>query len=123
MSFLKKFCTMVILLLWLSINSTESTSLDQQFFMKNKKSKHMLLFEQFPSLATKIAHVKLGTFPTLIKKLSTLETPLSCSSLYLKDDGKTGLLFGGNKVRKLEFLLADALQKRAEYYHCWRSRI
>src|SRR5690606_30930923 len=33
--------------------------------------------------------------------------------IYIKRDDLTGLAFGGNKVRKLEFLLADALDQGA----------
>ncbi|TYP49229.1 1-aminocyclopropane-1-carboxylate deaminase/D-cysteine desulfhydrase [Thermosediminibacter litoriperuensis] len=34
--------------------------------------------------------------------------------LYIKRDDKTGLVTGGNKVRKLEFLMADAVKKGAD---------
>ena len=35
--------------------------------------------------------------------------PPPCPALFLKDDGETSSVFGGNKARKLELLLADAL--------------
>jgi len=34
--------------------------------------------------------------------------------LFIKRDDETGLATGGNKARKLEFLLADALEKQAD---------
>ena len=36
-----------------------------------------------------------------------------CPRIYLKRDDLTGLAFGGNKARKLEYLLADALSNQA----------
>jgi D-cysteine desulfhydrase family pyridoxal phosphate-dependent enzyme len=36
-----------------------------------------------------------------------------CPRIYLKRDDLTGLAFGGNKARKLEYLLADALANQA----------
>lgn len=75
------------------------------------------LFEQFPKLKRKVPHIQLTNLPSPIKKLDHLCKELSCQKIYIKDDGLLGnmplneVLFGGNKVRKLEFLLADAIQK------------
>lgn len=51
-------------------------------------------------------------------ELATLPTPLRAQNLdraeiLIKDDGASGSLYGGNKVRKLEFLLGDALARGA----------
>ncbi|MCS7386603.1 MAG: D-cysteine desulfhydrase family protein [archaeon GB-1867-005] len=63
----------------------------------------------------------LGRFPRV--KLVTLPTPLEYAprlseelgvKIYMKRDDAMELAFGGNKVRKLEFLLADALEKGAD---------
>ncbi len=72
------------------------------------------LFAQYPSLKGKIPHVSLGNFPTPIEHLSKLGTEIGADHLYLKHDGISGPLYGGNKIRKLEFLLADALHKKAK---------
>ena len=40
-----------------------------------------------------------------------LERALRCPPLYVKRDDMTGFALGGNKVRKLEYLAADALAK------------
>ncbi len=72
------------------------------------------LFELFPGLAEHIAHVPLAVLPTPIVKLDTVASKYGAHALFCKDDGKTNIaLFGGNKVRKLEFLLADALRRHA----------
>jgi D-cysteine desulfhydrase family pyridoxal phosphate-dependent enzyme len=53
----------------------------------------------------------LATLPTPLLRARNLETALGPRSprLYLKRDDLTGFAFGGNKVRKLDYLLADAL--------------
>ena len=56
--------------------------------------------------------VTLGIFPTPIQKLENISKILH-TNVYIKRDDLTGLGLGGNKVRKLEFLLADAKQKGA----------
>ena len=56
--------------------------------------------------------VKLGLFPTPIHRLDRISSLLH-TNVYIKRDDLTGVGLGGNKVRKLEFLLADAQQKGA----------
>ena len=72
------------------------------------------LFSQFPALEKKIAHVSLGSFPTPVIPLKQLEKIFGGGNFYLKNDGVSGSLYGGNKIRKLEYLLGDALQKKAK---------
>ena len=57
--------------------------------------------------------VSLGAFPTPIQKLENISRLLH-TNVYVKRDDLTGLGLGGNKVRKLEFLLADAKARGAE---------
>ena len=52
--------------------------------------------------------LRLGTLPTPVEPLPRLSARLGCQ-LFVKRDDMTGIAFGGNKVRKLEFVLADAL--------------
>ena len=61
-------------------------------------------------LAT-LPRYRLTTLPTPLQRARNLETALGSESprIYIKRDDLTGLAFGGNKARKLEFLLADAL--------------
>ena len=56
--------------------------------------------------------VSLGVFPTPIQKLKNISKKLN-TNVYIKRDDLTGVGLGGNKVRKLEYLLADAKQKGA----------
>jgi D-cysteine desulfhydrase family pyridoxal phosphate-dependent enzyme len=57
----------------------------------------------------------LATLPTPLQRARNLEAALGprCPRIYLKRDDLTGLAFGGNKARKLEYLLADALANEA----------
>lgn len=52
--------------------------------------------------------------PTLFQPLPRMAEKLGMKSLWIKRDDLTALAFGGNKLRKLEFLLADALQMQAD---------
>ena len=57
--------------------------------------------------------VSLGIFPTPVQKLENISRLLH-REVYIKRDDLTGLGLGGNKLRKLEFLLADAKARGAE---------
>ncbi len=62
-----------------------------------------------------LARYPLAQLPTPLQRARNLEEALGTTAprIYLKRDDLTGLAFGGNKVRKLEFLLADALDQGA----------
>jgi L-cysteate sulfo-lyase len=51
--------------------------------------------------------------PTALEPLTRLRQHLGGPRLYIKRDDCTGLAFGGNKSRKLEFLLGEAVAQRA----------
>jgi 1-aminocyclopropane-1-carboxylate deaminase/D-cysteine desulfhydrase-like pyridoxal-dependent ACC family enzyme len=72
------------------------------------------LFEQYPLLQKKLPYVSLGGFPTPVQKLERLGAELGVDRLYIKRDDLSGRLYGGNKPRKLEFILGDALRSRAK---------
>ena len=72
------------------------------------------IFEHYPVLKEKIPHIQLGEFPTPIKHLKELGKKIGTDYLYLKHDGLSSPIYGGNKIRKLEFLLGDALRKGAK---------
>ena len=59
------------------------------------------------------SRVNLGVFPTPIQKLENISKSIH-TNVFIKRDDLTGIGLGGNKVRKLEFLLADAKQKGAQ---------
>ena len=60
---------------------------------------------------TTLPRYPLATLPTPLQRARNLEAALGprCPRIYVKRDDLTGLAFGGNKARKLEYLLADAL--------------
>jgi D-cysteine desulfhydrase len=53
-------------------------------------------------------------FPTPIEKLERLSSELAGPTIYIKRDDLLGLAGGGNKTRKLEFLVAEALSQGAD---------
>ncbi len=61
----------------------------------------------------KIPRVYIAHLPTRIEPLEHLSAFLKGPQLFCKRDDQTGLGFGGNKTRKLEFLLAEASQAGA----------
>lgn len=79
------------------------------------------LFKHYPVFGEKLAPISLGIFPTPVQQLVHMGDTLGCAQLYIKRDDMSGgvdrngqRLFGGNKVRKLEFLLSDALNNGAK---------
>ncbi len=52
--------------------------------------------------------------PTAIERMGRLSEHFGGPSFYVKRDDCTGLATGGNKTRKLEFLVGDALEKNAD---------
>jgi 1-aminocyclopropane-1-carboxylate deaminase/D-cysteine desulfhydrase-like pyridoxal-dependent ACC family enzyme len=68
------------------------------------------LFERYPLLKEKLPHVSLGEFPTPIEKLERLGQAIHAPQLYVKRDDLSGKLYGGNKIRALEFLFGDAMR-------------
>jgi len=59
--------------------------------------------------------VSLGFFPTPIERLDRLSKFLGGPEIWIKRDDQTGLATGGNKTRKLEFLVADAQARGADH--------
>lgn len=56
----------------------------------------------------KLPRVRIAHLPTAVEALPRLSAHLGGPRLWVKRDDQTGLAFGGNKTRKLEFLLAEA---------------
>lgn len=65
------------------------------------------LLRRYPG-AEQIARVELADLPTPVERLDQLGAEIGNATLWVKRDDLTAELYGGNKVRKLEFLLADA---------------
>jgi len=60
-------------------------------------------------------HVELAHLPTPIQRLDRLSRHLGGPEIFIKRDDLTGLATGGNKTRKLEFLVAEALAKGCDH--------
>jgi L-cysteate sulfo-lyase len=58
---------------------------------------------------SKFPRKNLGFLPTPLVELRSLSKFLSGPRLFIKRDDLTGLAFGGNKTRKLEFLIGEAI--------------
>ena len=72
------------------------------------------ILSQFP-------RVDLIHLPTPFQKLDHLSKKLGGPEIYIKRDDLTGLAFGGNKSRKLEFIIADIQAKDADVVITWAS--
>lgn len=55
-----------------------------------------------------------GFFPTPFHHLSKLSKALGGPEIYIKRDDLTGLALGGNKTRKLNYLMAKAMEEGAD---------
>ncbi len=55
-----------------------------------------------------IPRIRFASLPTPVEAMPRLSAALGGPRLWVKRDDLTGLAFGGNKARKLEFLLAEA---------------
>ena len=66
---------------------------------------------QFQQLLSKLPHFSLTQLPTPVHRLTNFGKHIDCAELWIKRDDLSGLAGGGNKTRKLEFLIADALAK------------
>jgi len=65
-------------------------------------------------LLSRFPRIKLAHLPTPLEFLPRLTEHLDGPNIYVKRDDCTGLASGGNKTRKLEFLMADAREQRAD---------
>jgi D-cysteine desulfhydrase len=70
-----------------------------------------LLYQKYPQLNGLVPHQTLGRFPTRVHRVEGLLPP--SVELWVKRDDESGALYGGNKVRKLEFIVAEAKQRGA----------
>jgi D-cysteine desulfhydrase len=61
-----------------------------------------------------LPRVALAHLPTPVERLDRLTRKLGGPELFIKRDDQTGLALGGNKVRKLEFLVGQALEQGAD---------
>ena len=69
------------------------------------------LFRKYPEQGQKVPYIDLGTFPTPVHRLQHLDI----ENLWIKRDDQSSPVYGGNKIRKLAFILAEARQKKIRH--------
>ncbi len=67
---------------------------------------------EFPT--DRLPRVRLAQLPTPIEALPNFSRALGGPDVYVKRDDQTGLATGGNKARKLEFLMGQAVEAKAD---------
>lgn len=67
----------------------------------------------FPELARRLPRIRIAALPTPVSR-QAVRTRSGSSAITVKHDDLTGEIYGGNKVRKLEFLLQRAAQRNAD---------
>jgi 1-aminocyclopropane-1-carboxylate deaminase/D-cysteine desulfhydrase-like pyridoxal-dependent ACC family enzyme len=67
----------------------------------------------FPRLAERLPKVSIANLPTPIRAYSFVSTPARVAVL-IKHDDLSSELYGGNKIRKLEYILQRALDRKAQ---------
>ena len=70
-----------------------------------------MLSADFKNELAKFRRVPLAHLPTPLEELTQLTRLLEGPHILIKRDDCSGLAMGGNKARKLEFLIADALDR------------
>jgi len=79
-------------------------------------AKEPILFKSFPALKEKVPWISLLTnVPTPVDRLTELEKHFNMSSdgsIFIKRDDIDHDIYGGNKLRKFEFLIGEALKKK-----------
>lgn len=70
------------------------------------------LFRRFPVLERRVPWTHLGDWPTPVARVADAPEGFD-GELWVKHDDRSSARYGGNKVRKLEYLLADAVESGA----------
>ncbi|MBT8421834.1 MAG: pyridoxal-phosphate dependent enzyme [Gammaproteobacteria bacterium] len=78
------------------------------------KSPDRPLFRRWPQLADTLPFIELGTLPTPVDTGQTF-AELPSLSIAIKRDDISATDYGGNKIRKLEFLLSDARAQQRDH--------
>ena len=73
-------------------------------------SKERALFTRYPALRETLPFLPLGDLPTPVHRITDLEEAVGIDALWVKRDDISASDYGGNKIRKLEFLLGAARQ-------------
>jgi D-cysteine desulfhydrase len=79
--------------------------------MPAEESNEIPLFRKYPQLKS-IPYVKLAKFPTPVQRMDKVGAILGNPNIWIKRDDTCHPIYGGNKPRKYEFVMADALAKK-----------
>jgi D-cysteine desulfhydrase family pyridoxal phosphate-dependent enzyme len=79
----------------------------------------MITIHELRDRIARFPRVHLAHLPTPLESLQGLSSRLEGPSVFVKRDDQTGLAFGGNKARKLEFIMADAVDQGADSVVTW----
>src|SRR5207244_1584768 len=74
----------------------------------------VLSFDELRRAAGRLPRISLAHLPTPLEELPRFARRLEGPRIFIKRDDCTGLLFGGNKTRHNEFLLAEAQRQGAD---------
>jgi D-cysteine desulfhydrase len=72
-----------------------------------------LLFERYPVLQSHVPWLPLGTFPTPNDRVQVIDAAGHERTVLVKREDLCNETYAGNKIRKLEFILADARRRGA----------
>ena len=76
----------------------------------------ILSIEEIRERVAKLPRVSLALLPTPMHDAPQLAEAIGIERLLIKRDDLTGLAFGGNKTRNLEFRMADAVSQNADVF-------
>ena len=81
------------------------------------------MFEHWPALRARVPWVSLGQLPTqIVDGAAVLREAGLAGELWLKRDDASSAIYGGNKLRLLEYLLGEALQLGARHVYSTGAR-
>jgi D-cysteine desulfhydrase len=70
------------------------------------------IFAKFPALKGKVPFIPLANLPTPLTPMEKLSSHIG-AEIWVKRDGLSHPVYGGNKIRKFEFIFADILRRKA----------
>lgn len=78
-----------------------------------------IIISELDRKIAKYPRIELIHLPTPLRKLANITADLGGPEIYIKRDDLTGMAFGGNKSRKLEFIVPDMLAKKSDVVVTW----
>jgi L-cysteate sulfo-lyase len=82
--------------------------------MANSDESEKISPKELQDKINKIPRIMIGHIPTPLDACPNLTRALGGPKIFMKRDDCTGLAFGGNKTRQLEFIMADVINSGAD---------